>query len=83
MEKIIFYGTPWCGDCYRSRQLLIEAGIEYTEIDIDQDAEAAERVIQLNKGYRSVPTIVFPDGTILVEPSNLELTTELAKFQTP
>ena len=83
MDKIIFYGTPWCGDCYRSRQLLTEAGIEYIDIDIDQEDGAAEKVIHLNKGYRSVPTIVFPDGTILVEPSNLELTKELAKYQTP
>ena len=82
-EKIIFYGTSWCGDCYRSRQLLKDAGIEYIDIDIDQDAGAAQKVIHLNQGYRSVPTIVFPDGTILVEPSNIELATELAKYQTP
>lgn len=82
MEKIIFYGTPWCGDCQRSRQLLIKFDIKYEEINIDQDVEAAEKVIKLNKGYRSVPTIVFPDGTILVEPSNLELATKLAEYQT-
>ncbi|MCH7480833.1 MAG: glutaredoxin family protein, partial [Chloroflexi bacterium] len=54
MEKIIFYGTPWCGDCQRSRQLLIKSDIKYEEINIDQNVEAAEKVIKLNKGYRSV-----------------------------
>ena len=83
MEKSIFYGTPWCGDCHRSHRLLSETGIAYINIDIDQDTEAAEKVIHMNNGYRSVPTIVFPDGTILVEPSDLELATELEKYQSP
>jgi mycoredoxin len=80
-DKIIVYGTPWCGDCYRSHKLLQEAGMEYVDINIDQDAEAAEKVIQINNGYRSVPTIVFPDGAILVEPSNTELVKALENYQ--
>ena len=81
-KKIIVYGTPWCGDCYRSHKLFQEAGIDYVEINIDQDKEAADKVIQINNGYRSVPTIVFPDGAILVEPSNNELAKALEIYQT-
>lgn len=81
--KIVVYSTPWCGDCFRSHKILQEAGIDYVDINIDQDAEAAEKVIQINNGYRSVPTIVFPDGAILVEPSNMELAKALENYQSP
>lgn len=82
-DKIIVYGTSWCGDCFRSHKMLQEAGIDYVDINIDENSEAAEMVIQINKGNRSVPTIVFPDGGILVEPSNMELAKALEKYQRP
>jgi glutaredoxin len=52
-------------------------GIEYKWVNIDQDLEGRAYVEQVNNGYRSVPTIVFPDGSILVEPTNSELTHKL------
>jgi len=51
--------------------------IEYLWINIDQDIQAEKLVFKLNKGMRSVPTLVFPDGTILVEPSNAALAEKL------
>jgi mycoredoxin len=71
--QLVMYGTPWCGDCHHARRFLDEHAIAYSWIDIDQDAEAEALVKQLNRGNRSVPTLVFPDGTILVEPSNRQL----------
>uniref|UniRef100_A0A7C4PJG7 NrdH-redoxin n=1 Tax=Anaerolinea thermolimosa TaxID=229919 RepID=A0A7C4PJG7_9CHLR len=75
--KIIVYGTTWCGDSRRARRILDENQIPYLWVDIDNDSEGRKFVEQVNKGYRSVPTIVFPDGTILVEPSSSELKEKL------
>ena len=70
------YGTNWCGDCRRSKLFLDTYGLVYDWVDIEQDAEAALKVMEINGG-RSVPTIVFRDGSILVEPSNAELAQQL------
>jgi mycoredoxin len=72
-EQIVMYGTTWCGDCRRSRRWLTENQIPFTEIDIDQDESAAAYVRSVNDGNQVVPTIVFPDGSRLTEPSNMEL----------
>jgi mycoredoxin len=78
ITEIKLYGTNWCGDTIRARTLLDNKGVFYTWIDIDRDAEAEKFVKITNRGYRSVPTIIFPDGSILVEPSEREL---LAKIE--
>jgi mycoredoxin len=57
--------------------VLDQAGRSYTYINIETDDQAAAYVMQINRGNQSVPTIVFPDGSILVEPSNVELQTKL------
>ena len=72
-SQIVFYGTTWCGMSRRRRQLLDRHQIPYRWVDIDQDEAAARFVEQVNHGFRSVPTIVFPDGRILVEPSEEQL----------
>lgn len=75
--KIVMYGTNWCYDTRRARAILDQNNIPYQWIDIDQDMEGRKYVEKVNRGYRSVPTIVFPDGSILVEPSNTELSRKL------
>lgn len=72
-QKIKMYGTTWCGDTRRARQFFADNQIDYEWIDIDQDKAAAEYVMSVNKGCKSVPTILFPDGTLLVEPSSYQL----------
>ena len=76
-EKIILYGTTWCYESRRARRLLDDNNIAYAWVDIDEDAEGRKYVESVNRGNRSVPTIVFPDGSILVEPSTSELHTKL------
>ncbi len=76
-KSIIVYGTTWCGDTRRARAILDENGIAYEFIDIDKDTVAREFVEKTNKGYRSVPTMIFPDQTILVEPSSDQLRKKL------
>jgi mycoredoxin len=68
-EKIIIYGTEWCGDCRRARRFFDQHKIAYQWINIDRDRQAERFVLATNGGMRSVPTIVFPDKSILVEPS--------------
>jgi mycoredoxin len=77
--EIILYGTTWCGDTIQSKRLLDRNGIKYKWVDIDQDPEGEKYVKTVNRGYRSVPTILFPDGSILVEPSDSELLKKIGK----
>ena len=72
-NAIIVYGTTWCGDCIRVRRFFDYNNITYLWVDIDQDKRGEEFVFSTNHGMRSVPTIVFGDGSILVEPSEVEL----------
>ena len=76
-DTIIVYGTRWCWDCRRTRQFLDKRQIQYEWIDIDDDKSAEAYVRKTNGGNRSVPTILFPDGDILVEPSNQALARKL------
>ena len=72
------YATTWCGDCRMAKRVLDEEGAPYTWVDIDHEPDAARRVLELNGGMRSVPTIVFEDGRVLVEPSRNVLRDALA-----
>ncbi|MFZ4661946.1 MAG: FAD-dependent oxidoreductase [Caldilineaceae bacterium] len=74
---ITVYGAYWCPDCRRSKQFLGEHQIPYAWVDIEQDPEAERFVIEKNAGKRIIPTLVFADGTVLVEPSNAQLATKL------
>ena len=63
-KRIIFYTTPWCGDCKLAKEFLAERDIPFEEVDIDQRPEAAEIVMKLNDGMRKVPTLDV-EGTIV------------------
>jgi mycoredoxin len=77
LNKIKVFGTKWCGDTKRALRILDEHKITYEWINIDQDKDGETFVKKTNKGNRSVPTIIFPDDSILVEPSNQELIDKL------
>jgi thioredoxin reductase (NADPH) len=77
MEQITVYGAPWCPDCRRSKSFLMEQRVPFAWIDIDTDAEGLRFVEDLQDGGRTIPTIVFPDGSHLLEPSNAELAEKL------
>ncbi|NJN16921.1 MAG: mycoredoxin [Oscillochloris sp.] len=76
-QAILVYGTSWCPDCRRATRVLDQQGAAYHYINIEDDPQAAAYVVEVNKGFQSVPTIVFPDGSILVEPSSRELQAKL------
>ncbi len=74
---IQMYGTTWCPDCIRAKQVLNKHSIAFVFHDIGSDKEALTYVEKVNRGMRSVPVILFPDGSVLVEPSNAELERKL------
>jgi mycoredoxin len=75
---IIVYSTPWCGYCHRLMRQLDRDGIAYVEVDIEQRPEAAEVVMAVNDGQQTVPTLLFPDGTALSNPSLAQVKAQLA-----
>jgi len=75
--RLKIYTTTWCGHCRMARAVLDQAGIDYEEVDIDHDPGAAATVVAINGGHRTVPTILFPDGRVSVEPSRPQLVAAL------
>ena len=81
INNIKFYSTDWCGDCVRSKKLLEKLGITYEEIDIDFNKEAYKKVSELQNRKPRIPTIVFDDGSYLVEPTDVELLEKINSYQ--
>lgn len=77
--SIVMYTTTWCGDCRcrRAKRVFELVGVPYIEVNIERDQQAAEQVRRLNGGMRSVPTILFPNGSRLVELSTATLEAKL------
>jgi mycoredoxin len=76
---LVVYGHPGCPMVYPVRRLLDEQSVPYDYVNIHQDIEARGRVREINRGYESVPTLVFPDGSTLTEPSLSALRRQLEK----
>jgi mycoredoxin len=76
-EQITMYGAEWCGDCRRSKRFLDSNNINYNYIDVEADQSASDKVIEINGGMRSIPVILFSDGTHLTEPSDKDLQAKL------
>ena len=72
-QLLTVYGAHWCPDCRRSKQFLGEHQIPYNWVDIELDPKSEQMIQALNDGKRKIPTIVFPDGRFVTEPSNAEL----------
>ena len=72
-SQIVMYSVEWCPDSRRAKFFLKRKKIEVLEVDVNADKKAEEFVKGLNNGYRSVPTIILPDGSMMVEPSSEEL----------
>ena len=75
--NIKIYGTDWCSDCTRAKTFLDKYQVEYNRFNIELDKELQDYVREMNNGKQIVPTIVFDDGTVLVEPTNAELAEKL------
>jgi len=75
---ITVFSTTWCGYCSRLKAQLEAAGVDYTEVNIEQVPGTAEIVAAINGGNQTVPTVLFPDGTSATNPSLAEVTRRLA-----
>ena len=75
---VTMYSTVWCGYCRRLTAQLDREGIDYQVVDITEDPQAAELVMSVNGGMQTVPTLVFPDGSALTNPSLAQVKARLA-----
>ena len=75
--KLKVIGASWCPDCKRAKTFLGQHRIEFDWVDMETDPTAQAEVERINDGKRIIPTIIFPDGSILTEPSNDELAEKL------
>ncbi|MDT4936063.1 MAG: mycoredoxin [Pseudonocardiales bacterium] len=75
---LTMYTTTWCGYCVRLKSGLQREGITFREVNIEMDDTAADLVMSVNGGNRTVPTVVFPDGQALTNPSLAEVKAQLA-----
>jgi mycoredoxin len=75
---VTMYTTSWCGYCVRLKKLMQLEGIEFAEVDIETDEAAADLVANANGGNRTVPTLIFTDGTALTNPSIDQVKSQLA-----
>jgi glutaredoxin len=78
MEEITIYGTSWCVDCRRAKKFLEERGVDFSEVNIDEEPDAEELVLQVNEGRRKVPTIKIGDRYFACSPFDpYQLSSEL------
>jgi glutaredoxin len=80
MEPITMYSTRWCPDCWRAKTFLKERGVEFREVDIEEDPSAEEIVIKANDGRRKVPTLEVGGRYFACSPFNAEELAENLKI---
>ena len=77
-DQITIYSTEWCGYCHRLMRQLDREGVAYEVVDIEQVPDAADYVMSVNGGNQTVPTVVFPDGHAMTNPSLAQVKDRLA-----
>jgi len=77
--SVTMFTTTWCGYCVRLKKLMQREGIEFAEVNIEEDDAAADLVMQANGGNRTVPTLLFADGSALTNPSIDQVKAQLAQ----
>lgn len=77
---LTMYTTTWCGFCRRLKGQLARAGVEVTEVDIEKDEASAKFVMSVNGGNQTVPTLLFADGSTMVNPSAAQVQARLAEL---
>jgi len=72
-EGLRVAGSRWAPQSYRTREFLSSNQVPYQWIDVDDDAPTRELIIRGVGDLSRLPVVLFPDGTMLVAPSNAEL----------
>lgn len=78
-SSIEFYGAAWCGDCVRAQALLEHYGVDFTYHDVDASDADKAKAMELS-GRPNIPVLLFPDGSVLTEPSNPLLNSKLSEL---
>lgn len=76
-QQLTMYTTTWCGYCSRLKRQLAAAGIEFAEVNVEEVPDAADLVERINGGNRTVPTLVFRDGSAMTNPSVRQVQAQL------
>ena len=76
-NRLRVIGAAWCPDCTRTKAFLNQHRIPFDWVDLEVTPEAQGEVERLNDGKRIIPTLIFPDGSFVSEPSNGELADKL------
>jgi mycoredoxin len=79
-QPLTMYTTTWCGWCRRLKSQLAAQGIEIAEVNIEEDPAAADYVMAVNGGFQTVPTVKFPDGSALTNPSSAAVRQRLGEL---
>ena len=79
-SAVTMYTTNWCGYCMRLKKVMQREGIDFAEVNIERDEKAADLVMQANGGNRTVPTLLFTDGTALTNPSIDQVKAQLGQL---
>jgi mycoredoxin len=79
-QPLTMYTTTWCAFCRRLKRQLAAEGIEMAEVNIEEVPGAAEYVMSVNGGNQTVPTLVFPDGSTMTNPSAAEVKQRLSEL---
>ena len=77
-STIVMYSTIWCGDCKRAKKFFDKQKVAYIDVDIEKDEKGLAFMLKINDGARVVPTILFPDGEKLIEPSTPALRAKIS-----
>ena len=78
-EEITIYGADWCRDCRRTKRYLVTNDIPHAWVDVEVNPAEIETVMAYNGGRKSIPVVVFPDGTHLTEPSDSDMDAKLGR----
>ncbi|WP_133905910.1 glutaredoxin family protein [Actinophytocola oryzae] len=77
-DRTQLFGAEWCGDCRRTRSWLRRHEVPFVEYDTDADPDVRSRAEELAGGRTNIPVVLTPDGTVLVEPTSVELASVLS-----
>lgn len=77
-DRTQLFGADWCSDCRRTKSWLRRNAVPFTEFDTEADPELRARAARIAGGRTNIPVVVTPEGTVLVEPTSVELATALA-----
>lgn len=82
-QPLTMYTTSWCAFCRRLKSQLAAEGIEIAEVNIEEEPGAADYVMSVNGGFQTVPTVVFPDGSTMTNPSLADVKQRLGELAAP